>query len=170
MSKTYRNYIKLIEEPLEMFGKIMSIQDSLIWHYFRLLTKKPLKEIEKMERNLKQKKINPREAKVRLAREIVSIYHSKKTALMAEKEFNQIFREKKPPSIIPEIKFKKDFLNILDFLVQTKLVSSKTEAKRLVLQKGIKIDNKTEQDWRKMIKIKKGMILKVGKKRFIKIA
>jgi len=169
MSKTYRNTVNIIDQPNEMYGKLMSLKDDLIIRYFELCTELPLTEIKELEKNLKEKKVNPRDLKARLAREIVSIYHKEKAARKAEKEFNRIFKEKKLPEKIPEIEIKEKTLNILDLLVKTKLAPSKSEAKRLILQKGVKIDGKIESDWKRLIKIKKGQVIQVGKRKFIKI-
>jgi tyrosyl-tRNA synthetase len=163
MSKTTGNCIWIEDPPNQMFGKIMSIPDSLISDYFELLTRVPLSEIAEI------KKLNPRDAKARLAKEIVQIYYGKEKAVRAEKEFNRIFKEKKLPFKIPTIKIEKGKINILDLLFKTKLASSKSEAKRLILQKGVKIDGKVQNDWRKIVEIKKGMIIQVGKRKFLKL-
>jgi len=163
MSKTSGNCIWIEDSPNQMFGKVMSIPDDLIFDYFKLLTRVPLTEIEKI------KKTNPREAKVALAQEIVRIYRGKKAAQTAKKEFERVFKEKKLPSRIPAIKIKEERLNILELLVKTKLVSSKSEAKRLILQKGVKIDGKIEGNWHRIVQIKKGMIVQVGKRKFLKV-
>jgi len=112
---------------------------------------------------------NPKDIKIRLAKEIVTMYHSKKEAQEAEKEFNKVFKEKGLPTKIPEIKINIKKINILDLLVKTKLASSKTKAKRLILQKGVKIDTKVQNDWREIVEIKKGLIIQVGKRRFVKL-
>jgi len=163
MSKTSGNCIWIEDSPNQMFGKIMSIPDNLIFDYLKLLTRLPLNEIEKMKR------LNPRDAKAKLAKEIVAIYHSQKAALLAEKEFERVFKEKKLPTKIPGVKIKEEKLNILEFLVKTKLASSKSEAKRLIFQKGVKINKEVQGDWRKMIDIKKGMLIQVGKRRFVRL-
>ena len=163
MSKTSGNCIWIEDSPNQMFGKIMSIPDNLIFDYLKLLTRLPLNGIEKM------KKLNPRDAKAKLAKEIVAIYHSQKAALLAEKEFERVFKEKKLPTKIPGVKIKEEKLNILDFLVKTKLASSKSEAKRLIFQKGVKINKEVQGNWRKMIDIKKGMLIQVGKRRFVRL-
>jgi len=169
MSKSLGNYIGITEKPEEQYGKIMSIPDKLILDYFELTTRVPLKEIKKMREGLKKKKVNPRDLKARLAREIVGICYGKRIAEKVEEEFNRIFKEKKLPSKIPSIRIKEKYLNILSLLVKTKLASSKAEAKRLVLQKGVKIDNQLQEDWQKAIEIKKGQVVQVGKKKFVKI-
>ena len=163
MSKTSGNCIWIEDSPSQMFGKIMSIPDGLIFDYFKLLTRVPLTEIEEM------KKINPREAKIRLAKEIVAFYHGSEAALNAEKEFNRIFREKKLPTKIPEFSLKEKELNILDLLTKIRLAQSKSEAKRLILQRGVRIDGEIQNDWRKMVEIKKEMIVQVGKRKFLKL-
>jgi len=169
MSKSYNNYIGLRETPSKMYAKIMSIPDTIIWHYFKLLTNFPVKEIEEMREKVSRAILSARDIKARLAREIVSIYYGKKAARRAEQEFERVFKEKKLPKKIPKIEIKEKTLNILDLLVKTKLASSKSEAKRLILQKGVKIDGKIETDWKKAIEIKKGLIIQVGKRKFVKI-
>lgn len=168
MSQSLRNYIGITEKSEQQYGKTMSIPDNLIIHYFENCTQVPLKEIQEIKKGLSSKKMNPRDAKARLAREIVTIYHSKSAALKAEREFNRIFKEKKAPSVIKGYKVSGK-ISILDLLVRTKLASSKSEAKRLVEQKAVKLDNRTIKDWKQKITSKKGAILKVGKRRFIKL-
>ena len=169
MSKSLDNYIGITEPPTEQYGKIMSIPDNLILHYFELATNVSLKEIAQMKKDLKFQKINPRNLKQGLAREIVALYYSKNMAEKAEQEFNRIFKEKKLPSEMPCFRLKPGTHNILDLLVKTKIASSKSEAKRLILQKGVRIDNKVQDDWQKDIKAKKGIIIQAGKRRFVKI-
>lgn len=169
MSTSLGNIITIVDSPGEMYGKIMSMKDELIPEYFELCTQVSLKEVKKIARDLKNKKLNPRDAKARLAREIVKIYHGEKTASKTEEEFKRIFKEKKLPRKIPEIKIKEKSLNILDLLVKTKLARSRSEAKRLILQKGVKIDGEIVGDWKKIIKIKKGQVFQVGKRKFIRV-
>jgi len=168
MSKT-ESFIALDEKPNEMYGKIMSLPDEVIVSCLKLCTDIPLEKIKRMEKELELKKINPRDLKARLAREIVSIYHGKEAARKAEKEFNKIFKEKKLPTKIPEISLKEKKLNILDLLAKTKLAPSKSEAKRLILQKGVKVNGKIAADWQMIIQIKRGMIIQVGKRKFLKL-
>jgi tyrosyl-tRNA synthetase len=159
MSKTSRNFIGITESAQNQYGKIMSIPDHLMKDYFELCTGVPLGEI---------KALSPRETKAQLAREIVKTYHGQKVALKAEREFNRVFKEKKMPSKIPEFKIREKSLNILDLLIKTKLAPSKSEAKRLVEQGGVKIDNEAQKDWRPEVKIKKGQVLQVGKESLLK--
>ncbi len=169
MSKSYKNYIGLNEEPSKVYGKIMSIPDILLWKYFILLTNIPLAEIENMKEGVYKNIINPRDLKKRLAKELTLMYNGKKAAEVAEREFEKVFKEKKLPSGIPECKIKDKTLPILDLLVKTKLVSSKSEAKRLILQKGVKIDGVVQENWKEVVGIKKGTIIQVGKRRCVKL-
>ncbi|MCD6500719.1 tyrosine--tRNA ligase [bacterium] len=169
MSTSWGNVINIVDEPNEMYGKIMSMKDELIGEYFELCTKIPLKEVDKIKRSLKQKKLNPRDAKATLAKEIVKLYHGERAAQKAEREFEKVFRKKKLPSKIPVFRTSKKILNILDLIFQTGLASSKSQAKRLVLEKGVKIDGKLKTDWQEKIKIRNNMIVQVGKRKFIKI-
>jgi tyrosyl-tRNA synthetase len=169
MSKTSGNCIWLTDSANQMFGKIMSIPDNLIISYFELLTDLPLPIIQKHKRALQFKKINPAILKKELAFEIVKIYHSEKTAKKAEEEFNKIFKEKKLPSKIPQIQIKKKSLDVLELLLKTKLAPSKSEAKRLILQGGVKINGKVQKNWQEIIQIKKGQVVQVGKRKFVKV-
>lgn len=169
MSKTYNNVVNLTDEPNEMYGKIMSLKDNLITHYFELCVGSPEAEIKKMEKMLKLKKVNPRDLKAKLAKEIVRIYYGIRAAKKAEQDFNRVFKEKRLPLKIERIKIKEKELNILVLLLKTKKVASKSEAKRLILQRAIKIDKVLKENWRETVKIKKGSVIKIGKKKFIKI-
>jgi len=169
MSKTFGNTVNITDKPNEMYGKIMSLRDDLILQYFELCTDLSIAEIKKIKEELQSKKTNPRDVKARLAREIINIYYDKKSAKEAEEEFNLIFREKKIPTKIPEIRIEEKSVNILELLLKTKLVLSKSEAKRLILQKGIKINGEIQKDWGEIVEIKKGMVIQIGKRKFIKV-
>jgi len=169
MSKTFGNTVNIADSANEMYGKLMSLKDELIPEYFRLCTEILAEEIKEIEKDLRFGEINPKDAKARLAREVVTIYHGEKLAREAEKEFKRVFKEEKLPSKIPEVKIQKKKVGILDLLTKTKLAPSKSEAKRLILQGGVKIDQVVQKDWKKTVEIKKGMIVQVGKRRFIKI-
>ena len=170
MSTSWGNVVTIIDKPNDMYGKVMSMKDELIPEYFELCTDIPLPEIEKIKKDIRFKKLNPRDAKARLAHEIVALYYGDKMAQKTAREFDRVFREKELPSKMPNIRIKEKSLNILDLLTKTKLVNSKAEAKRLVLQKGVKIGGEIQDDWKKEIEIKKRLIVQVGKRRFIKLA
>lgn len=170
MSKSYDNYIGVMESPKEMFGKVMSASDEVIGDYFTLCTNVSTEEIEEIKRAMKTGSLNPRDAKARLAREIVTIYHGERAAQEAEAEFERIFKDKKNPSDIPVFRAKKSRYLICDLLTETKLASSKTESKRLVEQRGVKIDDAVVDDWKKEVDLRDGMVVQVGKRKFVKIA
>lgn len=169
MSTSWGNIITIVDEPNEMFGKIMSMHDELIGEYFELCTRLPSEEVVEIKNNLKNGELHPKDAKVKLGKIIISIYYSENVAIKAEEEFNKVFKDKKLPSEMPEIEIKEKSISILDLLAKTKLAESKSEAQRLVGQKGVKIDGEIWDDWKREVEIKKGMIIQVGKRRFIKI-
>lgn len=170
MSTSWGNVVNIIDEPNDMFGKIMSMKDEIMPDYFQLATRLSQEEIQKI---LKQE---PRQAKTRLAGEIVALYHGQSAAQKAEKEFNKIFKEKKIPDKMPEIQVsalpnqQTDLrYQLSDLLMIIKLASSKTEAKRLIRQGGIKIDGKVIKDPQKEIKIKNSTIVQKGKRWFVRL-
>ena len=170
MSKSLGNYIGIQESPNEQYGKIMSIPDELIINYFELCSRLPLEETDKIKYNLKNEKLAPRDAKARLAKEIVSLYHGKIAAEKAEKEFDRVFKEKELPTKMSSVVVKEKSLNVLDLLTKVNLISSKSEARRLIEQNGVKIDGETQKNWKKRIEIKKGTVIQVGKRKFVKIS
>ncbi len=170
MSKSYGNYVAVDDAPNDMFNKIMRLPDNLIIKYFLLLTDVSEKEIEKMKSDIKTDGLNPRDAKSRLAREIISFYHGATAAKKAEDEFNKVFKKKELPSKMPTVNISQKNIGILDLLIKTKLAPSKSEARRLVIQNGVKINGKIENDWQKIIEVKKGMSIQAGKRKFVKIA
>jgi len=169
MSKSSGNCIWIEDPAGEMFGKIMSIPDNLIIPYFELLTGVPFKVIQQHKQGLKSRRGNPRDLKKKLAFEVVKLYHSAREAKKAEEEFAKVFQKKKLPSAIPEVKIGREKMNILDLLVRLKMAPSKSEAKRLILQKGVRIGRKVQTEWQKTVKIKKGLIVQVGKRKFAKL-
>ena len=169
MNKSEGRYIALEDSAKEMYGKTMSLPDEVILTCLELCTEVPQEDLKKIKRELKSRMINPRDAKARLAREIVTIYYSKTAAIKAEKEFNRIFKERKLPSQVKCYKLNVKSLNILDLLIKTKLAPSKSEAKRLIKQGAVKLDNNIIKDWQQKITFSKKAILQVGKRRFIKL-
>ncbi len=166
MSKSLGNYIGIAEEPKDMFGKIMSIPDNLMWEYFRLLTDYSVEEA---------KKLHPKEAKLLLAEEIVSHYYSKEIALREKIEFEKVFSRREIPVDIPVYKSSKKRLDLLEVLTRAKVVSSKNEVRRLLAQKAISIIE--EQKHLKEEALKEThlemnstqIVLKIGKRKFLKI-
>jgi len=169
MSTSWDNMISIVENPCNMYGKIMSMRDELIPLYFELCTTFSLKEIKEIEKKLKENKVNPRDMKARLAFEIVSFYYGKNKARQAENEFIRVFREKKEPERIRKFFAPKKEYPIVDLLVGLGFAKSKSEAKRLIAQGGVKIDEKLQKDWKKIVKVREGMIVQVGKLKFAKM-
>lgn len=169
MGKTTGNALNMDESATEMFGKVMSWPDGQIIPALELLTDVSDKEIKGIEQKIKNKRLNLKDAKAKLAKEIVGFYHGKSEAETAEKEFNRVFKGKEFPAEIPAFTIKEKSLDILELLVKTKLASSKSEAKRLIEQNAIKINSETQKDWRKIITPHKGMIVQAGRRKFAKI-
>ncbi len=171
MSKSLNNYIGITESPKEIFGKTLSIPDTLIYNYFELATGVSKDELLNIQQQLDNQKINPRDLKRRLAKTLVSMYHSKDAAEEAEEEFDKIFVKKEIPEDIPVVEFNNGELeiNILDLIHRLNFAASRSEAKRLVLQGGVSIDGKKIEDASAIIHLKGENVLKVGKRKFIKI-
>lgn len=169
MSKSYGNTINITDEPQEQYGKIMSMKDELILRYFELCTDMPEIEIKEIQEYLKSGG-NPKNAKMRLAREIVTLYHDKNKAIQAEGEFTKIFSKHGLPKNIPVIKMKKREMNIVDILAESKLTSSKSDARRLIDGGGVKIDGEkaTSQDF--VVDLSSEKIIQIGRRKFLKIS
>ena len=168
MGKSLGNYIGINDTPEEMFGKVMSIPDHLIIEYFELLTDRDPDEIEEFKERMKGGE-NPRDFKLLLAKDIVSRFHSKEDAKRAKDNFIKIFSKREMPENIPTVKIIEDRIDLVELLKNQNLVSSKSEARRLILQGGISIDGKKLKPDETMIDVKDGMIIKVGKRRFLKV-
>ena len=170
MSKSYDNYIGISESPKEIFGKTLSIPDNLIYIYFELATDVSSSELKGIKHQLEDSKVNPRDIKRKLARTLVRMYHSEEAAIQAQEEFDRIFIKKDVPDVLEEFKFDENNseLNILDLILKVNFAPSKGEARRLVTQGGVSINGGKISDPNSAIKISDGMILKVGKRKFIK--
>jgi tyrosyl-tRNA synthetase len=166
MSKSLGNYIGISEEPQSMFGKLMSISDEVMWEYFRLLTDCALAELKTM---------HPKEAKLLLAQTLVSYYHSPANANSARKEFERVFSQKEIPQELYVYKVKNSPAEVLEILLGARFVASKNEARRLLTQGGISVIENGGACQGSTVKEQtlaipsQGLILKVGKKKFIKI-
>lgn len=170
MSKSYNNYIGISDSPKEIFGKTLSIPDSLIENYYELATDISTEEFISIKQQLNDPNINPRNIKRNLAKKLVSMYYDIKAAIEAEEEFDRIFIKKEIPDEVPEFIWDQDKQsNILDLLTITNLAPSKGEARRLILQGGVTIDSIKIEDINSKIDIKDNSIIKVGKRKFIRI-
>lgn len=170
MSKSYDNYIGISDEPSQIFGRTLSIPDNLIYQYFELATNVPNEKLKEIKNLLNDGKANPRDVKRELARTLVTMYHSQQAAEMAQQEFDNIFINKGLPDEIEEFNVgDKKEINILDLIILVNFAPSKGEARRLVTQGGVTIDGEKISDVQSSISVKTGMILKVGKRKFIKL-
>jgi tyrosyl-tRNA synthetase len=169
MSKSYDNYIGISDSPKEIYGRTLSIADDLIYIYFDLASDASMDELTEIKKQLDDPNVNPRDIKRRLARTFVTMYHDKHAAKQAEEEFDKVFIKKDIPDDIPEIKITGKEIGILDLMLEVKYAHSKGEAKRLVSQGGVSIDGKKVDDMSSLVKLKDGMVLKVGKRKFIKL-
>ena len=165
MSKSLNNYIGIDENPFEMFGKVMSITDDLMWKYYDLLTDSTTTEIEAMKNGDE----NPRNLKVNLAKSIIKDFHSVDAANAAEADFVARFVKKEIPDEIEETNIAAGNYNLADLLVQTNLAPSKKEAKRLIEQGGVKLNGEKVSNVNAEIELKDEILLQVGKRKFLKI-
>jgi tyrosyl-tRNA synthetase len=168
MSKSYDNHIGITDSPDEMYGKTLSIPDNIIEKYFLLAANSDKKKMDKVKKSLSDTQVNPRDIKRELARKIVELYHSENLAKKAEENFDKIFIKKDIPEDIPEVKLDKDTL-IVDVLTLYELVTSKSEARRLIDQGAVKINDQKCIDRDQIIKKDESIVIKVGKRRFLKI-
>jgi tyrosyl-tRNA synthetase len=168
MSKTSGGAIFISELPSQMFGKIMALPDEVIVECFRLCTDLPDEEVKKIELRLKSSE-NPRDLKSELAYEIVKIYYGEKKAKEAEAEFKRVFGKHELPEKITKVAVKKGKCDIVGLLIATKLVPSKGQARRLILENAVKIDGKVINDIKMKINVNPGLIVQVGKRHFVKV-
>jgi tyrosyl-tRNA synthetase len=172
MSKSLGNYVGITEPPSEMFGKMMSIPDELMWSYYELLTDRTPKEIASLEKEVSDGKLHPMDAKMRLAEEVISDFHGKEAAGKAAENFRRVFRDRQAPEEAPTVKLLKGSRKKLTaLLVELQLAPSKAEAERLIKQKAVEIDGLTVDDPRKEMDLTKPyeFLLRVGKKKFVRV-
>ena len=167
MSKSYDNYIGITESSNDMYGKTLSIPDALISRYFEFATDISNDELESIKNDMKNNISNPRDLKRRLARSIVALYYDEKVALEAEENFDNLFIKKAVPDDMPEIKIDGQ-KKLMLLMVENKMAASNGEAKRLIKQGGVKIDDVRIDDIHHQIAPEE-CILKVGKRKFLKI-
>lgn len=166
MSKSKGNYIAVGDEPNDMFGKVMSIPDSLMDNYFTLLTDLPREQIDVL---VNPEQTHPRQAKATLGRMIVAEYHGEAAGEAAAAEFDRIFAQKDIPTDMPEVKVTAATMNIVELIVHAGFAKSKGEARRLVGQNAVSMDSDKIADIEANVELKSGQVLRVGKRRFAKI-
>jgi len=168
MSKSYDNYIGLTDSPSEIYGRTLSIPDSLIGRYFKFATEISNDKLTAIENDLENGISNPRDLKRELARELVALYHDNDAALTAEKEFDALFIQKDEPDDMPEYKLA-DPEKIIGIMVKNGMVVSNSEGKRMISQGGVRLDKEKVDDIHLTIEPGKNMVLKVGKRKFLRI-
>ena len=171
MSKSLDNYVGITEPPNEIFGKLMSIADPLMYRYYELLTDIPMTEIETMRLQAADGTAHPKDQKIRLAGQIVADFWNQTESEKAVQEFDRVFKQKGLPEEIEEISVQSSTITLLDLLTEKKLLPSRGEAKRLVRQGGITLDGQRIDDigFVLNLEVSQESILKLGKKRFYRI-
>ena len=170
MSKSLGNSIGVLDSPNEMFGKIMSISDELMWRYFELLSQVPTDELRSMQERAKSGTLNPKNAKIQLAKELVALYHSSELAKAAWSEFENVFKKKNLPEDIPVIAgWGSEKRNICNILKENKLTDSTSAARRLIQQGSVSVNGEKVSDVNQEFSGDKEFMVKVGKKRYLKI-
>jgi tyrosyl-tRNA synthetase len=170
MSKSLDNYVGITEAPAEMYGKIMSISDDLMWRYYELLTDHSVAEIQNLRSRLEQGEIHPMETKHRLASCIVTDFHSARAASEARNHFSRVFQERKDPEDMPEFRLASEQspYKLVDLLLLASLAPSKAQAKRLIEQGGVTVNGNRIGDVKSSLTPADGpsLVIKVGKRRF----
>lgn len=173
MSKSLDNYISVVDSPKDMFGKTMRVSDELMFKYYALLTGIHPRELDKLKADVEAKLIHPREAKVRLAKTLVSRFHGVDKAQAAAEEFDRIFVNKGLPDEVPVVQLPAaaEEMPLINLLTQLQLTASNGEAKRLIAGRGVEIDGTKVEDEKMRIALKSGssMVIKAGKKKFCKV-
>lgn len=172
MSKSLENYVGITEAPGEMFGKMMSIPDDLMWSYYELVTDRTPKEIAELKREVESGKLHPMDAKMRLAEEVVSDFQGADAGRKAAENFQRVFRDRQAPEEAPTQKVARGPAKKLTaLLVELKLAPSKSEAERLIKQRGVEIDEVCVEDPRKEMDLSQAghFLLRAGKKKFVRV-
>jgi len=170
MSKSLGNTIDFTDPPDQMYGKAMSISDDMLDSYLTLATEIPDEELEQIRHGLAAGTVNPRDVKMRVAHEIVRQFHGTAVASQAQAEFVRIFQQRELPSDMPIYRLPGDQpVGILELLMGAGLAQSSSEARRLVAQGGVRVDDAKVEDIQTRVAVKDGTILRVGKRKFVKI-
>jgi len=167
MSKSFGNTIDLKVNPNDMYGKVMSLADSVIVEYLTLVTDMPDAEIATMEDAMRAGSVNPRDLKMRLARDIVAQFHGADAAHAAEAEFVKVFQQRELPTDMPTFAMQAP-MPIIDLLLAADLASSRSEARRLVTQGGVRLDDATIDKFDAVISAREA-VLRVGRRKFVRL-
>jgi len=170
MNKSEGGLINLDDKPEDIFGKVMAIADEAMFEIAELSTEMPKDKINSLKNSVLNNKMNPRDAKLEIAKAVVQTIYDKKTAGESKEEFLKLFAKHEKPEEIQTCKLAAANYKLVDLLVETKLASSKGEARRLIEQGGVKINDEKKTDPNGIIQISKEIILQVGKRHFLKVS
>jgi tyrosyl-tRNA synthetase len=171
MSKSLGNYIGITEPPQEMFGKLMSISDELMWRYMELLTDRPEAEIIRLRRHVAEGAAHPMEVKIGLAQEIITGFHGEAAAIRAADEFRKVFQKREAPDEAPEKKIVAGPRKLSALLAEIGVASSRSEAERLIKQGGVDVDNSPVSDVKMELPLAPGSkhLIRAGKKKYVRV-
>jgi tyrosyl-tRNA synthetase len=173
MSKSLGNSIGITEPPQDMFGKIMSLPDSLLEKYLELVAGYSVADLAEQKKRLQDPATNPRDLKLQLAMRLVAFFYNQPEAERVRSEFQRIFSDRSLPEDMPEYKLDPDLasagISIMTLLMETKLVPSRSEAQRMIEQGAIKLNQNRIQDFKSNIRLNHGDVLQLGKRKFVKI-
>lgn len=170
MSKSLNNYIGITEAPNDMFGKVMSISDELMWNYYEVATDVPMDEIKTLREGVENGSIHPMDCKKRLGSEIVAIYHNAEEGAKAREWFENVFSKRNMDVDLPEARVEADEMGVIDLIVkELGFFKGTSDARRLIKQGGFKVNDEPIKDVKAMVKIEDGMIVRAGKKKIVKI-
>ena len=171
MSKSLGNYIGITESADDIYGKVMSVSDSLMFRYYELLSDLPASEIKTLESDMQEGSIHPKEVKIKLAKELTARFYGPDAAEKAENFFEQVFKHHGLPEDIPELHVNKDEGEVWlpKLLVKAGLTKSTSEARRLIKQQAVALDGEKVLDMEYMVQPSAEILVKVGKRRFARI-
>lgn len=168
MSKSLNNHIGILDSPKDIYGKTMSIPDSMIIRYYSLLTDKSDDDLKDLETSILSGDVNPRNAKSDLAKDLVCMFYSSEDAIGAEEEFKRIFAQGQVPDDMPEVVLS-DETHLLSLIVDQGLIASKKEGQRLIQQGAVSLDNEKVPDFKFSFTPSGEHVIKVGKRKFLKV-
>src|SRR5256885_2097264 len=172
MSKSLGNYVGITEAPVEIFGKMMSIPDDLMWSYYELVTERTPEEVAALKADVSSGKLHPMDAKMRLGQEVVSDFHGADAGKKAAEKFQRVFRDRESPTEVPVHRIARGAAKkLIALLVELHLAPSKSEAERLIKQKGVEINETAVEDFRKELDLSKPaeFLIRAGKKKFLRL-
>jgi tyrosyl-tRNA synthetase len=172
MSKSLGNYVGITEAPAEIFGKMMSIPDDLMWSYYELVTDRTPEQIAALKNEVSSGKLHPMDAKMRLGQEVVSDFHGADAGKKAAENFQRVFRDREAPVEVPVQRIPRGpAKKLIALLVELQLAPSKSEAERLIKQKGVEINETPVEDFRKELDLSKPaeFLIRAGKKKFLRL-